>query len=232
MDLFRFFKQFLLDVKDSQPLKLTQKGNLNRKFVHQLYDHRIITSKYIDDGTTKLLREDDFYPIHFSHFIAKMAGLAKKYRNKLSLTKKGEKLLNSDVALYIELLKAYTTKFNWAYMTYCPENIAQLGWAYSTLQLIRYGHEEQPINFYIEKYLEIFHEMLEELPHNDYSTRKSRFASCFQGRFFSSFCDLFGFAEMRREGKDFRDRQDFVKKTPLLDKVFIVKKNIGDFAMN
>ncbi|MEM1120602.1 MAG: hypothetical protein AAGJ18_09135, partial [Bacteroidota bacterium] len=128
MLMFRFIKQFLLDLREGQPLKLTQKGNLNRKFVHQLYDHRIITSKYVDDGKMKLLKEDDFYPIHFSHFITKMAGICKKYRNKLSLTKKGEKLLDDDAALYIALLKAYTEKFNWAYMSYDPENVAQLGW--------------------------------------------------------------------------------------------------------
>lgn len=230
--MFQFFKQFLQDLKESQPLKLTQKGNLNRKFVHQLYDHRIITSDYIDSGRIKLLKEDDFYPIHFSHFIAKMAGLARKYRNKLSLTKKGEKLLNSDALLYLELLKTYTTKYNWAYMTYDPENVVQLGWAYSLFNFIRYGREERKVDFYVGKYLEIFHEMLHEFPANVHLSQEYRMFSCFNNRFFGRFCDLFGFAETRREGEDFKDRQYLAKKTPLLDKVFYVKTNLGNFGMN
>ena len=184
MEMFRFLIQFLLDLKESQPLKLTQKGNLNRKFVHQLYDHRIFTSEYINDGKIKLLKEEDFYPIHFVHILSKMAGLVKKYRNKLSLTKKGEKLLNKPAALYLELIKTFTSKFNWSYMTYDPENIAQLGWAYSMVQFIQYGDEERNVAFYVKKYLEIFHEMLEEFPQNVYLPPESRMKSCFQQRFF------------------------------------------------
>jgi len=230
--MFQFFKQFLIDLKESQPLKLTQKGNLNRKFVHQLYNHRIITSKYVDEGRIKILKEADFYPIHFSHFIAKMTGVAKKYRNKLSLTKKGEKLLNSDVELYLELLKAYTTKFNWAYMTYHPENIVQLGWAYSMLNFIRYGGEERKVDFYVDKYLDIFHEMLAEFPDSVHLSPQYRMFSCFNNRFFGRFCDLFGFAETRVEGEDYSNRQHFVKKTHLVDKIFVVKKNLGNFGLN
>lgn len=232
IDMFRFVKQFLLDIHAAQPLKLTQKGNLNRKFVHQLYDHRIITSEYIDSGRIKLLKEEDYYPIHFSHFITKMAGLTKKYSNKLSLTKKGEKLLTDDVAIYLELLTTYTTKFNWSYMTYDPENVAQLGWAFSMLNFIRYGNVERNIDFYVYKYLEVFEEMLQEFENVRYSTPIKELTDCFRRRFFERFCDLFGLAEMRIEGTDILTQQYFVKKTPLVDKIFVIKKNIGDFGMN
>ncbi len=232
LKMFGFVKQLLLDVSASKSIKLTVKGNLNRKFVHQLYAHRIITSKYIDDGTIKLLKEDDFYPIHFSHFITKMAGLTRKYRNKLSLTKKGEKLLGDDTAIYLTLLKTYTTKFNWSYMTYDPDDVAQLGWAYSMLNFIRYGAEERKVDFYVDKYLEIFHEMLGEFPQNVHLSPEYRLSSCFKNRFFGRFCDLFGFAEERVEGEDILKRQFFVKKTPLVDKVFKIKKNALNFGMN
>jgi len=230
--MFQFFKQFLLDLKEVQSLKLTQKGNLNRKFVHQLYAHRIITSKYIDDGTTKLLREDDYYPIHFAHIISKMAGITRKYQNKLSLTKKGAKLLSSDAALYLALLKTYTTKFNWAYMTYDPENIAQLGWGYSMFHFTRYGDEKRNVSFYVDKYLEVFHEMLEKFPKNSYSEPEERLFSCFNQRFINRFCDLFGLVEVKVEGEDILKRQYFVKKTPLVDKVFSLKTNAGNFETN
>lgn len=220
--MFKFIKQFLQDVKESQPLKLTAKGNLNRKFVQQSYSHRIITSKYVDEGITKILKEEDFYPTHFAHVLTKIAGGCKKYRNKLSLTKKGEKLLGNDALLYLELLKAFTTKFNWSYMTYAPDNVAQIGWAYSVFNFMQYGEEERPLDFYVERYLDVFSELLGEFDNNRFSDPYDQLKNCYQRRFFNRFCDLFGFASIRIEGEDILNRAYFIKKTPLLDKVFLL----------
>jgi len=232
MIMFKFIKQFLLDVKEGQPIKLTTKGNLNRKFIQQLYTHRIITSKHVDSGFVKLLREDDFYPIHFSHVIAKMAGLCRKYKNKLSLTKKGEKVIKDDALLYVELLKSFTSKFNWSYMTYDPDEVAQLGWGLSVFNFMRYGEQERKLEFYVDRYVHIFGDMLDAFDNNRPSSPYDQLKSCYHQRFFNRFCDLFGFASTRIEGEDILTRQYFIKKTPLLDKVFFSKNNIGDFAMN
>jgi len=232
MSMFKFIKQFLLDVKEGQPIKLTTKGNLNRKFVQQSYQHRIITSKYVDEGFSKILKEEDFYPTHFSHILTKIAGLCKKYKNKLSLTKKGEKVIENDILLYIELLKAFTTKFNWSYMTYYPDEVAQLGWGLSVFNFMRYGEQERKLEFYVDRYVHIFGDMLDAFNDNRHTSPYDQLKSCYQQRFFNRFCDLFGFASTRVEGENILTRQYFIKKTPLLDKVFFSKNNIGDFAMN
>ncbi|MGB0929737.1 MAG: hypothetical protein ACPGVB_03115, partial [Chitinophagales bacterium] len=49
----RFCMQFLKDMLPSKSYKLTQKGNLIRKVLHQLYNSRIYTDEYVDDGTRK-----------------------------------------------------------------------------------------------------------------------------------------------------------------------------------
>ncbi len=226
--MFKMFRQFLHDLRAAQPLKLTPKGNLPRTMIRQLYDHRILTSKYVDDGKVKLLSEGDFLPIHLSHVLCDMAGLVKKRLGKLSLTKVGEQVIKDDVALYHKLLKAYCEKFNWSYMTYDEESVVQYGWATSLCQLLTFGDEERNAEDYARAYLANFPQMLTAFPDNKYFPPEQRYSSCFQGRFFSSFCGYFGLAEVRVE-KDEKgiSKNYFVKKSALADRVFEV--DIGGY---
>lgn len=218
---FKFYVRFLQDLQAAQPLKLTQKGNLNRKFVHQLYDHRILPSKYIDDGTLKLQKEEDWAPPHYSHILAKMGGIIKKYKGKLSLTKKGEKLLKDIPNLYKNLLDIYTNKFNWAYISYNPESVGQYGWAFLLFLLLKHGTEEQPTRFYTMKYRMAFPQLMNAFEHNDYYSMEDRFMDCVESRFFNSFCNFFGLATIRKEKKtEGYGFNYFVQKTPLADKIF------------
>ena len=220
--MLQFIKQFLFDLQAVQPLKLTQKGNLPRKFVRQLYDHRIFTSKYIDEGKMKLLKEEDFGPIHLSHVLCKLGKLVSKYKGKLSLSKTGTKIFQDDAALYLALFDVFVSKFNWAYpVSFNPENVGQFGWPYSMMLFLIYGGEERPSNFYASQYLELFPEMMDEFPHNEYFSAEKRFLSCFHGRFFSKFCDFFGLVETRAEMDGHNlPKEYFVKKSALADKVF------------
>lgn len=126
----KFCKVLLQDIKAQQPMKLTTKGNFPRKFVHQMYNHRIYPSSWIDEGRVKLLKEADFGVLHHAHILLKMAGIIKKYSNKISLTQKGEKIMEDSGKLYLEIIKAYVQKFNWSYMSYLEDKIAQYGWAF------------------------------------------------------------------------------------------------------
>lgn len=223
VSMMQFIRQFLVDVQAQQPLKLTQKGNLSRKFIHQMYDHRFFPSEHVDSGFSKLLQELDFSPLHIGHVISKFAGLVRKYNNKLSVTKKGVRALEDASVLYREILLAHTSKFNWSYLSYDPDDVVQLGWAYILHAFIKHGDKERNASFYAEKYLELFPEMLEQFPQNQYFPPERRFANCFQLRFFSKFCNFFGLADYRVE-KDEKGFQKnlFVKKKPLADKVFVI----------
>ena len=161
----RFCKLLMTEVL-AKPVKLTQKGNLPRKIVHQMYNYRLYVSSYIDDGTRKLLKEEDFYSLTLAHSLLKMSGIARKYNNKLMLTKKGEKIKDQvqDAKLYKELLKAYTGKFNWSYLSYLEDKIAQYGWAVIMYLFLKYGDIERPVRFYETPYLLVLPEMMNEVP--------------------------------------------------------------------
>ena len=218
---FKFYVQFLTDLKNEQPLKLTQKGNLNRKFVHQLYNHRILPSKYIDDGTIKLMKEEDWAPPHYSHILGKMGGVIKKYKNKLSLTKKGEKLFNNLPSLYQELLKTFTSDFNWAYMSYYVDWVGQYGWAYLLFLLLKHGDEERKADWYSEKYIQAFPQFLPEFDRHSFSTPERQYMNCLNSRFFRGFCKRFGLADIREERPERGALEvTYVTKSALADHLF------------
>lgn len=218
----RLVRHLLLEIKEAQPLKLTQKGNLPRTVVRKLYDCRIFTSDYVDNGTIKLLGELDFTPIHLAHVLSKMASLVKKRNNKLSLTKTGEKMLEDDAALYTTLLNIYTSKLNWAYIDNDAENVAQWGWAYSMLLFLAYGDKERETSFYADQYKLISPDLPKMFRESPYFDSNSQFQHCFNFRFFATFCDYFGLAEIRKEKNEKGYTSAYyVKKTELADKVFM-----------
>lgn len=222
LPFIRFCMQFLKGMLPSKSYKLTKTGNLIRKVLHQLYDYRIYTDEYIDDGTRKIMQEEDFYQAHLAHTLLKMGGVVRKQHNKLLITKKGEKLMEDEGKLYLQLLKAYTTKFNWSYMSYDPESVAQLGWAYTMFNLIKHGKEERRVEVYAEAYLQIFPNQLKEFT-GTYSAPKEQFLACFRNRFFGTFNNIFGFAEVETvEGKYKTQIISSVKKSLLADIVFSI----------
>lgn len=226
--LFLRFCKTLLDEVLKEPVKLTQKGNLPRKVVHQMYDYRYYTSSYIDEGRGKLLKETDFYQLHLAHVLLKMGGVVRKYRNKLSVTKKGAKIKAQDNQLFTVLLNTYVNKLNWSYMSYYEDKIAQYGWGFIMYLFLKYGDKERPVSFYEKLYLEVLPEMFQEVPQNNpYVNPKERFSSNFEGKFFGRFCNLFKLVDFNKE----KNERGFfktvgLKKTPLLDKTFMIKKAI------
>ncbi|MCP3928942.1 MAG: hypothetical protein GY705_07565 [Bacteroidetes bacterium] len=223
--MYRFFKLFLEELKAQQPMKLTQKGNLPRKFLHLMYDHRIYPDKFVDEGKMKILREHDFFILNKAHIICKLARLIRKYHNKLSLTKNGMKLLENDSLLYKELIKAYTNKYNWAYMSYYPEHIGQVGWGFVLYNFIRKGGRERPSRYYADQYLSLYPNLLDAFPERGFTTKEKDFYSCFRQRFFENFCSDFGLVDVRVEKDESGHfaKEWHVKKSSFLGKVFVIK---------
>lgn len=196
LPFIRLCRQFLSDLRDLQPMKATQKGNLPRKFVQRLYDYRIYTSEYIDDGRYRSMNEEDFMPIHLSHILLNYAGAIKKRSNKLSLTRKGEKLLADEGALYRSLLEVYTSKYNWAYGTYGAEHVAQYGWGLLLYRFLRDGDQERDSQYYADFYRRAFPLMVHQLRDDPYSDPVKDIARYVDSRFFRGLCGYFGLAEI------------------------------------
>ncbi|MEX2336762.1 MAG: hypothetical protein WD555_05785 [Fulvivirga sp.] len=214
---------YLRYIQEQGAVKLTQKGNMPVRLVKLLYEQKFVKHEYVERGLVKLSKEQDSYAIHTTRIIAELAGLTKKRNNKVSLTKKAEKLLdkNDRCQLFRELFIAYTMKFNWAYQDNYGDNpIGQLGFAFTLEQLIKHGATEKQDIFYGELYLKAFPGLLEFTGRIKFWTPEEELINCFASRTFTLFLDLFGLVKIREEGK-FPDRKTYIRKAGLLDEVFL-----------
>ena len=199
-------------------VKLTPKGNLPVKIVEELYAQRFVKGTWAEQLTKKIHKEDDFFPIHLSRIMLEIAGLTKKRKGKLSLTKTAEKTLNDPQSFFQKILFAYTDQYNWAYGDgYGLEKTAKTGFAFSLLLVSKYGSQERLSSFYSQKYFKAFPLLLQEEPMYP-SPFGSYHESSYAYRTFDRFMDLFGLIEIREEGR-LLERKKYIKKTPLFDKL-------------
>lgn len=115
-----FHAHLFLSFIASEKVRLTVKGNLNRKCVESMLDQfqwpEHDAKKYREFN--KVMNEEDFFPLHLVHIIVKIAGLVRKYKGNLVITKKGTELLQPDNAgkLHAHLFKTFYGEFNLSYL--------------------------------------------------------------------------------------------------------------------
>jgi hypothetical protein len=203
-------------------IKLTKQGFLPTSLVADIYDKGFIKDKYLDRRRIKQLKEADVLSITLSRLLLTISGLIKKRSNKLSLTKAGQKTIQSDDALGRLMIKTYGKKFNWAYFDGYGENgIGQIGFGFSLILLSKYGHEWQSDRFYAQKYFKAFPDLL-NIPIPPYSDSIDHCESCYSYRFFENFMTFFGLVEIKYEGESWKKTLS-VLKTPLFDQLIKVE---------
>jgi hypothetical protein len=150
-------------IQQQGEMKLTPKGALPLKVVYELYSQGFISENIVDLHLKfkKQIKEQNSVSIYLTHRLAIMTGLCKKRKNRLSLTKKGEKFLQNDHLLAVQLVDTFATRFNWATMDNCDdEYLSQRFFGYTLMLLYKYGTITRDINFYIDKYLDSIHDNL------------------------------------------------------------------------
>ena len=147
---YQLAKTILQNIQKTGKIKLTQKGNLNVKFLRDLYELKILPDEIIENGYTNLNKQDNWIGINAVMSGIKFAGVTKKVKGTLVLTLKGKKLLKDTGSdLFYTLLESYSTKFNWAFFDlFYSEHCGQLGFLFSLWLLKKYGHCVRPVNFY------------------------------------------------------------------------------------
>lgn len=184
------------------PVKLTAKGNLPRALSRNI--HGFAKTRGILPGYAPLLlsgsisSEEDYLPLHLTHIMAKLAGLARKTHGRLHLTKKAEKRLHDhgEAGIYPLLFRAYCQKFNWSYPDRWPEfHIVQRAWAFSLYLLTRYGHRTRPATYYAESFLRAFPAVLAEAPEDSWHSPAEAVTAAYSLRTFRNFAALFGLIE-------------------------------------
>jgi hypothetical protein len=203
-------------------IKLTNKGFLPTKIVSDLYQQGFMKEKHIEKGILKLYKETDSMSVNLSRILIELAGLIKKRKGKISLTKNGEKTIQDNFRLLATILETFTTKFNWAYYDGYGENqIGQLGYGFSLILLSKFGKEKRLDSFYAEKYFNAYPHLLESVEPS-YGTLESYSTKCYSIRTFERFLDFFGLIKIDEEGKGL-DSIRYITKTDLFDRLIKVQ---------
>lgn len=223
----KLFHEYLIRVNTLGELKLTGKGNLPKRLCLELYDLGIIKEDFIERGIVKLHRESDSIVIQNVKILGDLSGLTKKRNNKTSLTRRGHQFFKdgNSYNLLVDLFQANISKFNWGYHDgYDEEQGIQQLFGYTMYLLLRYGKEKRLIDFYVEKNLKAFPQLLDEFEEG-YRGRAEQYRSCYFVRVFERLLDYYGFVEIDkiREQGSFIEKIE-VKTTPIFRKVFKLDK--------
>ncbi|KFD40303.1 hypothetical protein AT05_01465 [Schleiferia thermophila str. Yellowstone] len=201
--LFRIAEEFLKIIQRDKQIKLTPLGALPKKAMVELYDKRFLLDEHIESGLIKLWKEDDCISIKSARLTTELAGLVRKANGKLTLTKTGTKLLetNNRLQIFKQFFQAFTDKFLWSFNDGYPEQpIGQLAWAFSVIMLDKFGDQPQTVDFYADKYLKAFPKFITFFRH-EYSTPEQQFFRCYGIRTFDRFFLWFGFVTVDKQKK-------------------------------
>lgn len=221
--LFRIVEDYLKIIQRDKQIKLTPLGALPKKVMVELYDKGYLREELVENGISKLWREDNSISIRSARLTAELAGLVRKVNGKLILTKSANKLLdtNNRLQLFRQFFQAFTNKFLWSFNDGYPEQpIGQLGWAFSVFMLDKFGDQPQTVDFYADKYLKAFPKFITFFQHEYYTTPEQQFTSCYGVRTFERFFLWFGFVTVEKQ-KIFLDLDtDKFKRTDLVKSIF------------
>ena len=222
---FRLTEVFLKIMQRDKRIKLTPLGALPKKIIIELYSHGFILEEQIESGIVKLNREHDSISIMSAVMVSRLAGLIKVQYGRYFLTKAGEKFLlpKNRVDLCKKIFEAFTEKFDWSLNDGYPQDIAQLGWAYSIFLLNKFGEQERALDFYAEKYSKAFPRLFGYFlsATYTYSTPEKLLNQCYEIRTFERFLEWFWMVKIHRINKFSFSDGDTIERSALLKRLFI-----------
>ena len=211
--MFNVVHALLSMIWHEKGIKLTAIGNLNRKAITEIYAKGDLPDYFIETGITALHSESDWPVIHNVKQVLLLTPLVKKSKNKLLLTKQGQKYLEKERwdNIFKDFFVAYATRFNWAYNDgFKDERLGQLGAFYLFYLLHKYGDIEREIHFYTALYFKAFPQLSFDVPESYHSPPQWIVFV----RFFERFAHRFGLVSFDKE-TNLRE-EPLVLKTPLL----------------
>ncbi len=220
--IFRLVEAYLKIIQREQQIKLTPLGALPKKVIVELYEQRFLLDEHIESGIVKLWREADCVAIRSARLAVEFAGLVKKVKGKLTLTKTATKLLekNNRDQIFRQFFQSFTEKFPWNFNDLYPrEPVGQLGWAFSVFMLSKFGDQYQLLDLYAGKYLKAFPSMITFF-RDSYSPAKRQFFHCYAIRTFERFLLWFGFVTADKQRKYLDMETDKFIRTEVVKKIF------------
>ncbi len=141
-------------MREAGGIKLTAKGQLPQRVCKELYPLGLPDWEFIEKEN-RIWNESRLRFVSLARFVASEIGMIQIQKDKLVLSAKGEKLLQSPTALWKAVIEAFCLKLDLAEEPGF-ESIGNVGLAYNFYLLCKYGHEPHDYSFYAEKYLALF----------------------------------------------------------------------------
>ena len=215
LNLVRYITDLIAEAGE---LKLTNRGFLPTRVVAEVYHQGFLREGFVEYRRRKALREIDVKSVHLGRILGEISGIVKKRYNKLSMTKKGEKITADNFSLLEHLFKVYCTKFNWAYLDgFGDDRIGQVGFGFSLVLLSKYGDKKRIDTFYSEKYFKAFPKLIMYIREPRYETIERHVSRCYSLRTFDRFMYYFGLIKIEQE-KVF-DSDKLIEKTKIFDRL-------------
>ncbi|MFE8073352.1 hypothetical protein QQM79_20025 [Marinobacteraceae bacterium S3BR75-40.1] len=204
-----------------QGVKPTATGNLPPAICRTIAQDYWGARRYSEETAFTAIRsEPDFAELHKTRALAELAGLIRKYKGRLILSRLARThLQQSDFAgLYRILLQTYCTTFNWAYEDLYPDlMIIQDAFAFTLYLLHRHGQHPYPEHFYASAFLRAFPMIVEEVPEEDPFKPEDQVRHAYALRTLERGLPFLGLLERTAAGKSADGRRTFlVQSTPLL----------------
>ena len=223
---FRLVEEFIKIVKREEFIKLTPKGALPRKILHELYGFGFLKEEFIEKGYVKLMRESDSVVLTTLPIVARLSGLITKKFGRFTPTNRGRKFVedNRREELFRLVFETFTDKFSWDYNDGHPApGVGQFGWGYSIFLLLKYGDSDRTIGFYADKYMTAFPTLLDRFQVGILGPAQTQCTSCYALRCFERFLKWFGFVQFKGEDDFLHREKSLVKSADILAKVFALK---------
>jgi len=221
--IIRMLKPLVAELSES-PIKLTPKGNLPLKVVHQMAAQAGVEEGPISRHRGSVRSEEDVNPVHITRILAELSGFFNRQKGKLSLKKKWQQSLDKTGwgPLYGQLLHSLFKELNWAYVAGMDDARGIQTTAPFLLWLLhRHGQQWRPSGFYEEAQLRAFPVLLNEVAPTPYSTAEDDVKQLIALRPLQLF-DWLGLIErrsLRRIPEPPFGMQFDVKATPLLEEL-------------
>lgn len=231
----------LFDAIGEQGLKPTATGNLPRALVQQLHaEYPFINQiEVLGLRSRKPMSEPDFPELERARVVCEVAGIIRKYRGRLILSREARRQLadGGAAALYSRLATTYLREFNWAYTDRYPSaRIVQMGFGFSLWMLTLQGQTWQTAQHYAEAFLRAFPAGLQEFeaeypvasndPNPGETLRKTYLHCYFNRTLRTAFRDL-GWIEMEWDPRGWRLEHCRVRATDLLGRTVRFAPGLG-----
>jgi len=209
---------FLNKLYEAGEMKATQKGNLPKAFVMELYQRFFSKREYI-----VIPHREDYLPeaTRLKH-ILNMAGLIKKRKNKFYLTQKGESLIKDKKIreLFDKLILTFFKKWNWGALDgYSELSLIQASAVFNIYLLNKKAKNWISGEELGRVFLKAFPPLVFNVNKGGLFDPKTEIINCFNVRFLERVCLPLGWLKRKSENRSL-ERQNYYKLSPFFKQHF------------